>query len=65
MFQKAVKLNPSVVKKILGIGYAYFKQSNFDKAIETYNKIIDVNKKNTNIRWYIYVYIPKVYFGQE
>ncbi len=43
VIQKAITLNPYIIKKHLAIGYAYFKQKKFQEAISVYQELIKVN----------------------
>lgn len=45
LIKKAVSINPYIVKKHFAIGYAYFKQSKFQEAIDIYNEVLKINPK--------------------
>lgn len=45
LIQKAVSINPFIVKKHFAIGYAYFKQSKYQEAIDVYSEVIKINPK--------------------
>lgn len=45
LIKKAVSINPYIVKKHFAIGYAYFKQSKFQEAIDVYNEVLKINPK--------------------
>lgn len=45
IIQKAVSINPFIVKKHFAIGYAYFKQSKYQEAIDIYNEVLKINPK--------------------
>lgn len=45
LIQKAVSLNPFIVKKHIAIGYAYHKQSKYREAVEIYKQAIQLNPK--------------------
>ncbi len=43
LFQRAVKINPYIVKKHLAIGYAYFKRSKYKEAISIFQEALRIN----------------------
>jgi tetratricopeptide (TPR) repeat protein len=43
LFQKAIKINPYIVKKHLAIGVSYFKRSKYKEAIEIYQEALKIN----------------------
>lgn len=45
LIKKAVSINPFIVKKHFAIGYAYFKQSKYQEAIDVYNEVLKINPK--------------------
>lgn len=43
MFDKAIDINPLYERAIYHLGGTYFKKGDLNKAIELYNKIVEIN----------------------